>query len=171
MSTANRCRKEDRASRLANCAGRDEGADLRSDSSPRQFRLPKILVIEDNDDDARILQALLTQTRGAAIVNRVANGEQAFQYLNGQGEYEERVSPDLVILDLNLPGISGHEVLRWIKYGKHFQDLPVIVVTASTEAADMSRAYRTKANGYLTKPVKAEHLAATIRNLSFYWSC
>jgi len=171
MTTANHHQKECPASCRADCAGREEGADLRSDSSPRRFHLPKILVIEDNDDDARILQALLTQTQNAAVINRVSNGEQAFQYLKGQGEYEERVSPDLVILDFNLPGISGHEVLRRIKYSKHFQNLPVIVVSASTEAADMSRAYRTKANGYLTKPVKAEHLAATIRNLSFHWSC
>ena len=123
--------------------------------------LAPILVVEDNENDAKLIQRTLTN---ACIPNPqrvLASGEQAIDYLSGVGLYSDRKKnplPALVLLDLNLQGIQGFEVLKWIRAHRRLKDLRVVVLTSSMHIRDVNEAYRLGANSFLVKPLEFNNL-------------
>ncbi len=133
-------------------------------------REPAILLVEDNSkDEALTLRAL----KKANIGNRVAvarDGVQAIDYLLGtgtDGSYNEL--PQLVLLDLNLPKLDGHEVLRRIRGDRHTRLLPVVILTTSVEDKDRLQGYSLGANSYIRKPVDFNEFAQAVVQLGLYW--
>jgi CheY-like chemotaxis protein len=125
-----------------------------------------ILYAEDDENDAFLIQRAFKQ---AEIPNRlviVSDGNAAVQYLSGQGKYasrEEYSLPGLVLLDLNMPGKSGLEVLKWIRSQPGISTLPVLVLTSSNQESDIHRAYLQGANGYLVKPNQPDEMLVMAR--------
>jgi CheY-like chemotaxis protein len=131
-----------------------------------------ILIVEDNKDDALLIQRALRRARLINPLRLVANGEQAIQYLRGDGQYADRLShplPELVLLDLQMPGVSGLEVLKWIRDRTEFRQLAVVILTSSDQAPDARRAYELGANSYLIKPVGFEELDQMAKRLGAFW--
>lgn len=131
-----------------------------------------ILLVEDDPNDVALVERAF---RKAKIVNPwrvVEDGDRAIAYLAGEGEFSDRQKfpyPALVLLDLKLPRRSGHEVLKWIRREARVTDLPVVVLTASEEDADLRRAYELGANSYLKKPATFEQLRDMVETVGLYW--
>lgn len=130
------------------------------------------LIVEDNSDDALLLRLAFNKARIINPVHVVTSGEEAVSYLNGTGKYQNRVEfplPQLVLLDLNMPGMGGLELLRWIRQDPDLCKLRVIVLSGSDAMRDVSEAYAAGANSYLVKPGDFERFVEVSKALSGYW--
>jgi CheY-like chemotaxis protein len=128
-----------------------------------------LLLVEDTDSDAEALLRVARKLPLSAPVVRVRDGESALDYLFQRGEYVGAPRPVLVLLDLNLPGIGGQEVLAQLKADPALRSLPVIIFSNSSEARDVSTAYAGGANSYLFKPSGATELQEAAHALECFW--
>jgi two-component system response regulator len=131
-----------------------------------------ILLVEDNtNDEALTLRAL----RKANILNQVVvvrDGAAAIDYLHGKGQFAGRDVKDLpqvVLLDLNLPKMGGHDVLRAIRADARTKLIPVVVLTSSKQERDLMEVYNLGANSYVVKPVDFPQFSAAVAQLGMYW--
>jgi CheY-like chemotaxis protein len=134
-----------------------------------QPKLLHFLLVEDDDDHATILIRTLRQNRISNTVDRVADGADALTYLRREGPYATKPRPDVVLLDLKLPGVDGHDVLATMKADPDLRAIPVVVLTTSDAEFDRTRAYDLHANSYLVKPVDFERFRQMANELSLYW--
>ncbi len=131
---------------------------------------PVILLVEDNPkDEALTLRAL----KKASIANKVVvarDGVEALDYLHGvAADGSRKELPELILLDLKLPKIDGHEVLRRIRGDERTQLLPVVILTTSVEDKDRFEGYRLGANSYVRKPIDFTEFAQAVVQLGLYW--
>jgi len=135
-------------------------------------RAIRVLLVEDDPNDIVLTRRAFRKTELPEPIAIVEDGEQAVAYLGATGEFADRRAhplPDLVLLDLKLPRMTGLEVLAWLRQQPSLQRLPVIVLTSSREISDVNRAYELGANSYLGKPVTFDSLARIVSNLDRYW--
>ena len=131
-----------------------------------------IMLVEDRDDDVLLVRKSLERAWINNPLQVVRNGEEAMNYLAGEGRYSRRTEyplPDLILLDLKLPGIDGFEVLQWIRRQPDFGSITVVVLTSSDAIRDVNRAYALGANSFLVKPLEFENFVETARILKTYW--
>jgi CheY-like chemotaxis protein len=131
-----------------------------------------ILLVEDNRMDVELTMDAFREARLGNTVHVAWNGQEALDYLFGHGEYADRQAyplPDLILLDLKLPGIDGHEVLRRVKGTPGLKRLLVVVLTSSKEEGDRALSYDSGANSYLVKPVSFEGFLEVVRQIGDYW--
>lgn len=130
------------------------------------------MLVEDSPEDEELTLRALARS-GLPIGTTVArDGEEALDYLFGEGEHEGRdlsVMPNLILLDLKLPKVSGLNILRRLRAAEHTRLIPVVVLTSSDEDGDILRAYELGANSYLRKPVQSERFVEAVRQLGLYW--
>ncbi len=130
-----------------------------------------ILLIEDSRADARIIERALREGAVPHRLTVVTDGRQALDYLHGlldDGAAPDR-TPDLILLDLNLPGIDGHQVLARIKNDSRLRVLPVVVLTTSCRDEDVIQTYQAGANTYIAKPAEFAHYLVLVSTLRAYW--
>lgn len=127
------------------------------------------LLIEDDDDHAEIVLRTVRTAPGENTIDRVPNGEAGLMYLRQEGRYASRPRPDLVLLDLRLPGRDGHDVLREIKADADLHSIPVVMLTTSAAEIDRVRAFANFANSYIIKPVTYSAFRRMINDLTSYW--
>jgi len=131
-----------------------------------------ILLVEDNRMDAELTLDAFREVRLGNTVHVAPNGQAALDYLFGRGEYADRQKyplPDIILLDLKLPGIDGHEMLRQIRATPGLKRLPVIILTSSREEGDRALAYDTGVNSYVVKPVSFEGFLDVVPRMGEYW--
>lgn len=131
-----------------------------------------ILLVEDNRMDIELTLDAFREARLKNTIQVVQNGQEALDYLLGNGKFADRASypmPNLILLDLKLPGIDGFEVLRKIKSTPLLKRLPVVILTSSREEGDRALSYDTGANSYLVKPVSFDGFLGVVREISNYW--
>ncbi len=131
-----------------------------------------ILYVEDDENDVFLLQLAFQQAGITEHVEVVHTGQAAIDYLQGSGVYEEREKyplPDLVLLDLKLPGVSGLEVLGWIRARPDLRSIVVIVLSSSSRPEDVGRAYELGANSYVLKPVDVPERLQMAKLLQGWW--
>lgn len=136
------------------------------------FGREMILLVEDDANDSILLQRTFDQFNLAKQVQIIATGELAIAYLNGSDQFADREHyplPTVMFLDLKLPGISGFEVLTWIRQQRRLNETRVVVLTGSKKSLDVYRAYELGANSYLVKPVRAEDIARLAQSLKLPW--
>jgi CheY-like chemotaxis protein len=126
-----------------------------------------IVLVEDNLADAEMLETALQQTSAPVDIIRLDDGIKAIEYLT-QNNISSR--HDLVLLDLNLPRLSGFEVLERIRAHEDLKSLPVVVMSGSSDPTDIERCYRAGANSYICKPSHLEEIFFTVAQLVAYWS-
>src|SRR5690349_19737256 len=117
------------------------------------------LLVEDNADDVVLVKRAFAKAKVLNPLHITRRGEEAIDYLSGTGKYANRAEfplPGLVLLDLNMPGLSGFDVLRWIRQQPGLRTLRVVVLTSSDETRDVNLAYQLGANSFLVKPVDFE---------------
>jgi two-component system, chemotaxis family, response regulator Rcp1 len=129
----------------------------------------RILLIEDNEGDIVLTIEALRQARVDNAIDVVRDGEEALAFLQKQGEYANATTPDLILLDINLPKIDGTEILSIIKKTDHLKMIPVIVLTTSTAKKDIIDSYFNHANCYITKPVDINNFLQVIQTLKNFW--
>lgn len=131
-----------------------------------------ILLVEDNPDDVLLIKRAFKKAGLPHSLQIASHGEEAVDYLAGDGGYADREKhpfPALLLLDLQLPRRSGHEVLEWLRAQEDLRRLPVVVLTSSREPTDINRAYDLGANSYLVKPVSFDALLDMVQVLERYW--
>ena len=131
-----------------------------------------ILLVEDSEDDQLLIRRAFAKAKLANPLHVVDDGDKAVAYLAGEGPYADRAAhplPTIILLDLKLPRRSGHEVLEWLRARPDLRRIPVVILTSSTESADVRRAYDLGANSYLVKPVAFEGLMEMVRTVGVYW--
>ena len=130
-----------------------------------------ILIIEDNDDDYFAMVRAFKKTELINPLQRCTNGDQALDYLFQRGEYDayKAPRPGIILLDLNLPGTDGRQVLRTVKADASLKKIPVIVLTSSRARQDIERCYEDGANSYIQKPVDMAGFVNAISRLKAYW--
>jgi CheY-like chemotaxis protein len=127
-----------------------------------------ILLVEDNPADARLVREALTESALPAQLHWTSSGEAALAYLRGTGALSHQ-APDLVLMDLNLPGLNGQELLATIKTDPAFKRIPVVVLTSSSNPTDVHAAYDRHCNAYLVKPQDYDEFLALVGSLHHYW--
>ncbi|MBE9166822.1 response regulator [Pleurocapsales cyanobacterium LEGE 06147] len=131
-----------------------------------------LLVIEDSDEDFEALGRLMRQFSVFHPIYRCIDGDEALDFLYREGKYRETRQiprPSIILLDLNLPGTDGREVLEQIKQDDSLKTIPVVVFTTSSNPKDIETCYQHGASGYILKPMDIDQLRKKIQNFLKYW--
>ena len=128
-----------------------------------------LLLIEDNPGDVELTRESLNTGKIQNNLQVIMDGEEAMDYLFQRGRHRKAQLPDIILLDLNLPRISGREILKSLKKDKHRRRIPVIILSSSEAASDVQESYQLHANCFLTKPVKLENFMDMIRTVESFW--
>lgn len=132
----------------------------------------EIILIEDNPHEAELAIRNLKKHNLANNLVHLDDGEDALHYIFSTGKYANRSiipNPKLILLDLKLPKVSGHEILKAIRANEQMRSIPVVVLTSSDDEADINECYKLGANSYLVKPVKFEAFSKCIAELGMSW--
>jgi CheY-like chemotaxis protein len=129
----------------------------------------EILLVEDNPDDACMTMDGLRDGRVRNQIHLVEDGVEALQFLRREGPHEGAPRPDLILLDLSLPRLSGLEVLAEIKQDPELRRIPVVIMTGSKREEDVFKAYHHHANCYVTKPVDLEQFLGVVHKIEDFW--
>jgi CheY-like chemotaxis protein len=135
----------------------------------KKTRPVNILLIEDNPGDVRLTQEAFKEGDLGVNLSVVMDGVEAINYLRKTGKYTEAITPDLILLDLNLPKRDGREVLEDIKADPALMFIPVVVLTTSNAEQDIIKTYRLHANCYINKPVDFEKFFDVIQKIEDFW--
>lgn len=128
-----------------------------------------VLLVEDNPGDTELTRQSLAASKLSINLVALDDGEKALKYLKQTPPYQKAERPDLVLLDLNLPKLSGGEVLHAIKADKNLKSLPVVVLTSSEEETEVSKCYAEGANCYIVKPVDFKSFMNIVGLIEEFW--
>lgn len=134
--------------------------------TPRSVR---VLLVEDDAGDARLIIESLRNSRIRNRVTVVDDGAEVMSYLRREGEHADALRPDLVVLDLNLPGRHGLEILRDMRDDPDLSNLPVVVLTTSAAESDIVQSYEQRANAFVTKPIDLSQFATVVGAIEDFW--
>ncbi len=131
-----------------------------------------ILIVEDDAGHARLIEKNLKRANISNGITHVENGREALDFLFSEGAFvgQERPSPLLVLLDLNMPVMDGYQVLERMKADPRTKQIPVVVLTTTDDAREVSRCYELGCSVYITKPVEYESFSAAIQQLGLFMS-
>jgi len=140
-----------------------------SNLSPAQY---VILLVDDRDDDLMVIKRAFAKARILNPLQTATSGEEAIAYLCGEGKYSNRAEyplPELILLDLKMPGLSGFDVLRWVRQHPTLKTIRIVVLTASDHIRDVNLAYELGANSFLVKPVEFDRFLDLANAINGYW--
>lgn len=129
----------------------------------------EVLLVEDNPGDVRLITEALKDAKIHVHITAVYDGEEALALLRREGDYSTAALPDLILLDLNLPRMNGHEVLAAIKEDEVLRRIPVVVVTSSRADRDIATSYDLHANCFVTKPVDLDQFFDVVQAIREFW--
>lgn len=131
-----------------------------------------LLIIEDSDEDFTALTRMMHKANICNPIYRCEDGEEALDFLYHEGEYEDESlspRPSLIVLDLNLPGTDGREVLTELKQSQDLQSIPVVIFSTSSNPKDIDACYRQGVSGYIVKPMNTQRLHQLVHTFLEYW--
>lgn len=137
--------------------------------SKTNLKLAHILLIEDNEGDIILTLDAFEESKLETHVSVARNGQEALDFLNKKGEFEDAHRPDLILLDINIPIYNGHEVLEEIKKDESLRKIPVIILTTSSNQKDIEKAYKNYCNSYVQKPLEMEEFLEAILKIEEFW--
>jgi len=129
----------------------------------------EILLAEDNPGDVTLTKKALEQGKLANNLHVTTDGVDALEFLRQEGEYEDALRPDLVLLDLNMPRKDGEDVLEAMQADDSLSRIPVVVLTSSESEEDIAKSYDLNANAYLTKPVDFDGFVDIVNRMDNFW--
>jgi CheY-like chemotaxis protein len=135
-------------------------------SNDRPFN---ILLVEDDPADAFLARTAIRESKLVCDVHHMNDGDKALAFLRKQGSHVDSPRPDLVLLDLNMPGRDGRSVLAEMKKDSGLCDIPVVVLTTSDATSDIKTCYASGANSFVTKPVDLDGFLRAMRSIEDYW--
>jgi two-component system response regulator len=132
-------------------------------------RIAQILLVEDNENDVILTQEGFEMARLSVGLHHVWNGKECMEFLRKQGRFHDVPTPDLILLDLNMPVMNGHAVIEEVVKDETLQHIPIIVMTTSMVEQDILSAYKLRVSSYIVKPVDVEQFVDVVRDLGNYW--
>lgn len=129
----------------------------------------EILLVEDNPGDIRLTIEAFKDAKVANNLSVARDGEEAIQFLRKEKSFQGAPTPDIILLDLNLPKLDGREVLEIIKEDQQLRTIPVVILTSSEAEGDIVQTYNLHANCYVVKPVDFEKFIKVIRSINDFW--
>ena len=129
----------------------------------------QVLLVEDSPGDALLVREAMSAVSASSKLHVVGDGAEALEFLNGEGEYAGLPSPDLILLDLNLPIMDGKEALRRIKAHPQWKKIPVAILSTSDSEEDIANSYELSANCYIVKPMDMESFRDVVRAIDDFW--
>lgn len=136
---------------------------------PRKHRPAQILLAEDNDDDVILTRQAFKHCGVHVELHHVNNGADCMKYLRKHPPFETATTPDLILLDLNMPLLTGPQVMAQITVDEQLQHLPVVVLTTSQHQEEVLKMYRMRVNSYFVKPVHFSEFQEVVKALGAYW--
>lgn len=133
------------------------------------IRPVEVLLIEDSPGDVRLTIEALKEGKVINNIHVVEDGTEAMAFLRKSGKYFEAMRPDLILLDFNLPGKSGRELLAEIKEDPDLKSISVVVLTTSSSQQDILKAYELHANCFITKPVDLGQFMKVVKSIENFW--
>lgn len=135
----------------------------------KKMSVVEILLVEDNPGDSRLVQEVLQNSKINNNLYIVSDGEEALSFIRKEGKYSSKPSPNLILLDLNLPKKDGREVLQELKTNEEYKKIPIIVLTTSKSEDDINKTYNLHVNSYLTKPVDLDDFNNLVKSIEDFW--
>jgi two-component system, chemotaxis family, response regulator Rcp1 len=132
-------------------------------------RPAEILLVEDNENDVVLTRQAFKRAKLLVNLHHLHDGEECMAFLRKQGEWGSAPTPDLILLDLNLPRKDGREVLQEIVTDQTLKHIPVVIMTTSKRDQDVLELYKLRCSGYIVKPVDFEQFARILQKLADYW--
>ena len=129
----------------------------------------EVLLIEDNEGDILLTQETFENISSPVNLHVVKDGEQAIAFIMKEAPYEDAVSPDMILLDLNIPKINGFDILHKIKSTPTLKQIPIIVLSTSNKEKDVLDSYKNYVNCYITKPVDLNEFSEIIQYIEQFW--
>jgi two-component system, chemotaxis family, response regulator Rcp1 len=129
----------------------------------------EILLVDDNPGDVRLIEEILKESGMPIRLNVVRDGVEAMAFLRQEGPYAHVATPNLIVLDLNLPRKNGHEVIAEVKEDRGLKRIPVVVLTGSEAEEDINRAYDLHANCCIIKPFNLDQFIRVVRQMQDFW--
>ena len=129
----------------------------------------EILLVEDNPADVRLTLEGLKEAKIANHLNSVLDGNSALDFLYQRGDYKDARRPDVILLDLNLPGLDGRAVLQKIKGDQKLKSIPVVIITSSEAEIDIIQSYESYANCFVSKPIDFDGFMRVVRAIEDFW--
>ena len=129
----------------------------------------EVLLVEDSLGDAVLTREALQDGKLSVKLNHVMNGQEALEYLRKENKFKNAVIPDIILLDLNMPGMDGREFLKIIKNDADYSMIPVVVLTTSKADEDILSSYSLQASCFVTKPVDFGQFQTIVEKLSDFW--
>jgi chemotaxis family two-component system response regulator Rcp1 len=129
----------------------------------------EIVLVEDNAGDVRLIVEAFKENEFLNNLHVAKDGVEAMEFLHKEGKYANRLHPDLILLDLNLPKKDGREVLEEVKADPNLKRIPVIILTSSKAEADIFKTYDLHANCYITKPIDMDQFIKVVRSIEDFW--
>jgi chemotaxis family two-component system response regulator Rcp1 len=128
-----------------------------------------ILLVEDNEGDARLAKEAMRDSKLRNTLHHVGDGEEAMEFLYQKGKHADAPRPDLILLDLNLPRKDGRAVLEEVKTDENLKRIPVVILTTSSDEQDILRSYNLHANCYITKPIDLNQFLKVVKSIEDFW--
>ena len=138
-------------------------------SRNEKLRPIEILLVDDNPGDIRLTQEALKESKVLNNIHVVEDGMEALEFLRKEGRFKNEITPDIILLDLNLPKRNGREVLIEIKNDDLLKKIPVVILTISRAEEDILKSYELHANCYITKPVDMDQFIKIVRTIESFW--
>jgi chemotaxis family two-component system response regulator Rcp1 len=135
----------------------------------QRVRMAEILLVEDNPADVSLMREAFLAVAVPHRLNVVGNGRNALQFLRREQQYQEAPRPDLLLLDLSLPDLSGLAVLAEIKTDPALRRIPAVVLSGSREPAEVLEAYNLNANSYIAKPLELAGFIRVVKGVEDFW--
>jgi CheY-like chemotaxis protein len=129
----------------------------------------EVLLVEDNAGDVRLTQEAFRLINSSVRIHVAADGQAAMAFLRREGTYRDAPRPDIILLDLNLPKLNGHQVLAQVKEDDSLKLIPTVMLTTSRAEADVVKSYQLHANCYFCKPVQWGEFEAVAKTINDFW--
>ena len=134
-----------------------------------QHNSRQILLVEDSPSDAHLAMRAFSQSQFASTVKHAKDGSEALAMLRREGRYRDYPRPDLIFLDLNMPRVSGRQVLEELRVDPDLGLIPIVILSTSRDQTDVQDAYRLGTNSYVVKPVDLKEFFQAIEAIQHYW--
>jgi two-component system response regulator len=132
-------------------------------------RPAEILLVEDNDNDVELTRVGFKKSKLAVNLHHAKDGEECMAFIRKEGKFADAPTPDIILLDLNMPRMDGREVLAAISKDESLRHLPVVILTTSQEEQEILKMYQLRCSSYIVKPVDLNQFIRAIQSFSDYW--
>ena len=132
-------------------------------------RAAEILLVEDNDNDVELTRIGFKKSKLAVNLHHAKDGEECMAFIRKEGKFANAPTPDIILLDLNMPRMDGREVLAEISKDERLLHLPVVILTTSREEQEILKMYQLRCSSYIVKPVDLDQFIRAIQSFSDYW--